>query len=351
MSARRWVACVEGGCLAFLLLVGIVAVRSEWLIERRHERVVQPRAIAVADSFGERVDDVAYRLDPAVEPEETDLVARGRHLVTVVAQCSFCHGPDLAGRALADDPWIGRLHSANLTRGKGGVGGILDDAQWEAALRGGLDRHGRSLLLMPSAHLARLGDRDLAAIVAYVRQVPPVDRIVPTRHAGWLTRVVVTAGLAPDLLAVEQVRQFVDASRRPATNDEIEIAPSAEYGEYLVALGSCRVCHRADLKGGLHPLSLPGEPIPPDLTASGPLRAWHRADFDRAMRAGVTPDGRSLDREAMPWPAFAGLSDLELEAIWRYLRTQGHESISPGESPSRVDRPRLAQRSDGDRPG
>ena len=77
MSARRWVACVEGGCLAFLLLVAFVAVRSEWLIERRHERVVRPRATAVAHAFGDRVDDVAYRVDEAVDSEQADLVARG----------------------------------------------------------------------------------------------------------------------------------------------------------------------------------------------------------------------------------------------------------------------------------
>jgi len=39
------------------------------------------------------------------------------------------------------------------------------------------------------------------------------------------------------------------------------------------------------------------------------------------MREGRTPDGRVLDREFMPWPAFAGLRDVEVEAIWLYLET------------------------------
>ncbi len=81
----------------------------------------------------------------------------------------------------------------------------------------------------------------------------------------------------------------------------------------------CRVCHHADLTGGLHPLSLPGEPPPPDLTPGGALSGWSEADFVRAMRSGVTPDGRRLDARYMPWPRFARMGDSELGAIWAYL--------------------------------
>ena len=240
---------------------------------------------------------------------------------------------------MADDPWIGRLHASNLTRGAGGVGGRLSDADWVAALRHGVNVEGRSLLLMPSAQLAWLSDRDLAAIVAYVRQVPPVDRVSPARRAGWLTRVVVAAGFAPDLISAEQVAREAPVAR------EVEPAATTEYGEYLVALGGCRVCHRADLRGGLHPLSLPGEPVPADLTARGPIRGWSRSDFARAMRSGSTPDGRVLDREFMPWPSFAGLADVEVDAIWRYLATLDEEGAGRARNSTRlagreVDRPK-----------
>lgn len=39
------------------------------------------------------------------------------------------------------------------------------------------------------------------------------------------------------------------------------------------------------------------------------------------MREGTRPGGEPIDREYMPWPGFAGLSDLEIEAIWIYLRS------------------------------
>jgi len=317
LAAAGWAAGVAIGLGG--LVAAVVYILSERALERRH---AVPAAIAPA-STPER--GVGSLVDAA-------LLERGQHLVTVVAQCTYCHGPDLAGRAMADDPWIGRLHASNLTRGAGGVGAALTDEDWRRALRHGVDRAGRSLLLMPSAQLARLSDRDLAAIVAYVRQVPAVDRVWPERRAGWLTRMVVAAGLAPDLLAAEQAAAIgrdaspvhsasgVELASTAGHAREIAAEPTASYGEYLVSIGSCRVCHRADLAGGLHPLSLPGEPVPPDLTPGGPLAGWSRDDFARAMREGRTPDGRALDREFMPWPAFAALSDTELDALWRYLR-------------------------------
>lgn len=295
--AARLLAFVAAGVL---FCGSLVYGLSEHALERRYA-IAAPTAGALTN------------------PVDAALLERGRHLVTVVAQCTYCHGPDLAGRELANDPWIGRLSASNLTRGAGGIGARFTDADWAAALRQGVNSAGRSLLLMPSAHLARLSDRDLTAVVAYVRQVPPVDRVLPERRAGWLTRVVVAAGLAPDLISADQVSGIAFVSR------EIPSEASAEYGEYLVALGGCRVCHRGDLAGGLHPLSLPGEPVPPDITPDGALGGWSAQDFARAMREGRTPDGRVLDREFMPWPAFAGMSETEVEAIWRYLRSLGSD--------------------------
>jgi mono/diheme cytochrome c family protein len=340
-AARRARRVALGlGVVAAIAGLGVVAVylRSEAVLTRRH-----------AVPSGPERPDVA--VVPAVAPEiAASRLERGRHLVTVVAQCTFCHGPDLAGREIADDPWIGRLHASNLTRGQGGIGRRYRDIDWVGALRHGVAPDGRTLLLMPSAGLTRLSDEDLAAIVAYLRQIPAVDRIQPEKRTGWLTRLVVATGLAPDLLSAEQVsagpgtvgatsrlrgaaERGVETVARSATGPGEESAsraapepgPTAAYGEYLVALGSCRVCHRADLAGGLHPLSLPGEPVPPDLTPRGPLRDWTGRDFERAMRAGRTPEGRVLDREYMPWPTFAGLEEGELEAIWAYLRSLGED--------------------------
>lgn len=47
---------------------------------------------------------------------------------------------------------------------------------------------------------------------------------------------------------------------------------------------------------------------------------WTEVDFIRAMRTGITPDGRLLDTQ-MPWNAFQKITDRDLKSLWAYLRT------------------------------
>jgi hypothetical protein len=39
------------------------------------------------------------------------------------------------------------------------------------------------------------------------------------------------------------------------------------------------------------------------------------------MRTGVTPTGRTLNNEYMPWHKFAQLGGDELQALWMYVRS------------------------------
>ena len=58
--------------------------------------------------------------------------------------------------------------------------------------------------------------------------------------------------------------------------------------------------------------------ITPDPEAG--IGKWTEADFIAAMKSGRTPDGRILD-PVMPWPRFQVITDMDLKAIWAYLRT------------------------------
>ncbi|MBI2998641.1 MAG: hypothetical protein HYY46_09340 [Deltaproteobacteria bacterium] len=61
-----------------------------------------------------------------------------------------------------------------------------------------------------------------------------------------------------------------------------------------------------------------GKNITPDPETG--IGTWAESDFTRAMRTGVTPDGRVLD-PFMPWHAFQEITDRDLKAMWVYLRT------------------------------
>ncbi len=271
---------------------------------------------AVAYAVSEARLERTYAVEPAALVVRSDAASleRGRHLVRVVGQCTACHGDDLAGQKLADDAWIGRLYASNLTPGEGGLRDHTT-ADLVRSIRHGVKRDGRSVRMMPSHYLSRLSDTDLAAIIAYLRALSPVDGAVPPERVGPLARLALSLGRAPGLLPAGLIE---DAGAPPGAPPP---GPTAEYGSYLVDAGGCRVCHRDDLSGGLHPLSLPGEPPPSDLTPSGPTAEWSERDFISALRTGATPDGRRLDPEFMPWRSLSKLTDLELRAIWRYLRS------------------------------
>ncbi len=64
----------------------------------------------------------------------------------------------------------------------------------------------------------------------------------------------------------------------------------------------------------------PGLPPASNLTAGGTIRSWTEADYFKAMRTGLRPDGTRMD-EFMPWRQFAHMTNDELRAIWLYLQS------------------------------
>jgi len=118
-------------------------------------------------------------------------VARGKYLVTL-GGCQDCHTPGhffgkpdaahvLGGSEVGFEiPGLGVFYGPNLTPDKAtGLGGWTD-AQIIAAFRTGVRPDGRALApIMPWRALAVLTDQDAAAIVAFLRSLPPVNNMVP----------------------------------------------------------------------------------------------------------------------------------------------------------------------------
>src|SRR5262245_16984972 len=64
-------------------------------------------------------------------------IARGEHLVKTRVSCSACHGPDLGGRVLIDETFVGYWAPPNLTGGAGSVTRGFTAADWDRAVRHG----------------------------------------------------------------------------------------------------------------------------------------------------------------------------------------------------------------------
>ena len=253
-----------------------------------------------------------YSVQPAnvFIPADSASVARGQHIVESRG-CTDCHGADLGGKIFIDDPALGRVVAANLTGGKGGVQALNTDEDWVRAIRHGVHHSGRPLLVMPSNEYYYLSDEDLGSVIAYLKQLPPVDNELPEHSLGPLAKVLYPLGKLDALISAEMIDH---TAHRPA----VPVADvTAEYGEYL-AVG-CQGCHYPNLEGG--PSSVPGFPPAPNLTRTGNLVRWTEADFIQALRTGKTVDGRELNNNNMPWQNFGKMNDTELRAIWLYLQT------------------------------
>ncbi len=104
-------------------------------------------------------------------------------------------------------------------------------------------------------------------------------------------------------------------------------AETIERGRVLAAAGDCLVCHTAPGgvagAGGRAMVTPFGTVFTTNLTpdVETGLGAWSFSAFQRAMREGISRDGRHL-YPAFPYTAFAKTSDDDLQALYAYLTSQ-----------------------------
>ena len=245
-----------------------------------------------------------------VIPTDSQSIARGEHLASAVTSCVLCHGEGLAGKVYVDMGPVGLVAGPNLTRGKGGVGATLTDADWVRAIRHGVRPDGTSLIIMPSEVFTYLSAEDLGSIIAYAKQLPAVDHEVPETHFRPLGRWLLSRGKIPILVAPKTPR----VELMPSVPRE----PTKEYGRYLANVAGCHGCHGFGLSGG-RVAGPPSAPPASNLTPEN-LGSWTEAQFTRAVREGKDENGGTLD-ELMPSKTFHGMTDDEVHALWLYIRS------------------------------
>ena len=284
---KRFVGITLGAILGLLMLVIAVSYAvSSVMLRKRY-------AVAVA---------------PLTHPTDSASLERGR-TIAEVRGCTACHSSNLSGKVLFSQFPMGRAVPPNLTSGKGGIGGVYTDADWDRAIRHGVRPDSTSLIIMPSQSYNNMRDDDLRSLVAYLKSVPPVDNVLPKTTFWPLSRILVATGtFKPDAA-------LIDHSSKPSAP---EPGVTAAYGDYLA--GPCRLCHGQGLGGAESRES--GEPPAPALTSHGATAGWSEDEFIRTIRTGITPASKHLNNEYMPWKSFARLTDDELRAIWLYVRSR-----------------------------
>ncbi len=243
-------------------------------------------------------------------PADVAALERGHHLAATRG-CLDCHGTDLGGAKVIDDPAMGLIFGPNLTHGRGGLPPNYSDQDFVRAVRHGVAADGHGLFLMPSDDYKEFTESDMADLIAFVKSVPPVDRESVAPRVGPVARVLLVAG------KIKLAADVIDhAGLKPSV---VRPGATVAYGRYVAA--SCTGCHGANFSGGKIDAGPPNWPPAANLTPhpSGRLARWTESDFFAAIRTGRRPDGTPLD-PVMP-RAFAQLNDTELKAIWAFLQT------------------------------
>lgn len=286
MRVLRWIGIILGVLLAGIIVAALIIF---WNGSRKLTRTYEVQS------------------EPIAIPTGADAIARGDHIVHHVAECIGCHGENLEGTLLVDDPSFATISAPNLTSGAGGIGASMTDELWVRALRHGIGGDGRGLLIMPSINYHEMREDDLGPLVAYLKQLPPQDNTtLPQRSAAPLAKLLLGAGMLP------MQPEIIDHASPPST---VVPGVTPEYGGYLVTLASCRDCHGANLAGGTDP----NTPLGPNITTTT-VGDWSDEDFLTLMHEGTPPGGGLLSDE-MPWKAYGGMTDDELKAIFAYLQT------------------------------
>jgi len=282
--------------VAVFVVIGIIILTTIYFVTESHRNTIYNIPV-----------------EPISIPEyDSEALANGKHVATIRG-CVDCHGEGLEGGTFIDDPVVGHLIATNLTSGKGGIGSEYKIEDWIRAIRHGVRKDGKSVIFMPSHEYNQIDRKDLADLVAYIKSVPAADNELPNTEIGLPFRAMYLLGGEIHLFPARLIDHSLPIP------EPIESRPPVVLGEYLAA--TCTGCHGAGFSGGTIPGVPPNWPAATNLTKGGPLAGYSADDFISTMRTGVTPDGREMESQFMPWGVFGQMTDEELSGLFAYLQS------------------------------
>lgn len=298
---NKWLKRGAFGVLGLVAVAGSALVVGAQMGERKMNRIVDvtPAPVALRD-------DAAS-------------VARGRYLF-LSRGCTECHGVDGAGKDVINDGKGALVHAPNITPGAGNVVARYTPNDWVRIIRHGVKPDGRPAIVMPSEDYARMTDADLAAMVAYLRQMPPAEGTAAVLNLPPLLKTLYATGVIHD------AAEIIDHTLPPS--QPVPEAVSAQHGAYVA--NTCIGCHGAKLSGGKVPGAPPEWPAAANLTPGEGSAMTHYPTpeaFAQMLKTGKRPDGTAVSA-VMPFTALKELNDTDVQAM--YLHLKGLPPVAAG---------------------
>jgi len=295
MKINRWIGIILGSLVIVLVAFVLFHIRRASHLMQRSVKIEPVMMDISNDSSALRIGEKWVR-----------------------SLCVECHGTDLGGQTFFEDPLVGSLYAPNLTPGTGGIG-YLNNEHWFGAIRHGISATGRPLVVMPSMEYTKMRKEDIGGIIAYLKTLPPIDRINKEPTFKPIAKFLLSAGAFGNLFGVDVINH-----QAPIPEDKKNEA-LVERGEYLTVITGCQSCHGAALNGKY--TGDPSSPMAPNLTPSGSFSKWSYEDFTLLMKTGTTREGKEVNNRFMPWQAFSRLPEKELKAIYTYLKSLDPQEI------------------------
>jgi mono/diheme cytochrome c family protein len=260
----------------------------------------------------------------ATASAQSDLVKRGDYLVNGLLTCGNCHTPkgptgDIMEKAFSgglswDEPPF-KVTASNITQDKDTGIGSWTDAQIKTALRKGVRPNGTPLaMIMPSDFYEIMTERDLDAVVAYLRTLKPIKNTVPD-----------------PIYKMRQMHHPFAGGEKPYT--EAMMSDRLKKGFYLATIAHCLECHTPmgprgrefASKLGAGGFEFPGPwgvSVSRNITQSKEkgIGAWTDAEIKRAITQGIRKDGSKL-KPPMAFHSYATMTADDLDAVVAYLHT------------------------------
>ena len=284
-----WAAWALGALVVLAFIVVLVGVRAaESRMNRKVDVAVQP---------------IAMRTD-------AQAVERGKYLFASRG-CAACHGVHGGGNMFLEQDGL-RIKGPNISPGPGNVVAGYKPEDWVRAIRHGVSRSGRPLMVMPSEDYNRFTDDDLSALVAYVRQLPPASGGAAIVDLPTPVRVLYGLGMIPDAASK------IDHTLPPA--QPVAEGVTVEHGKYVANM--CLGCHGEKLAGGKIPGGPPDWPPAARLTPGegSAMPVYDKPEAFVAMfKTGKRPDGSVI--KVMPFESLKEMSDVDVKALHLYLKS------------------------------
>ncbi|MHA4807008.1 c-type cytochrome [Flavitalea flava] len=267
-------------------------------------------------------------------PERID---RGKYLANHVAVCMDCHstrdwsrfaGPLTEGslgkggeRFDQSVGFPGVYYSKNIT--PAGISRYTD-GELVRLITTGVTKEGRAMFpVMPYQHYGQMDPEDINSIIAYIRNLAPIQNQVPESVSDF-----------PMSFIINTIPAKANPQKRPAVSEQLD------YGKYMVNASACIECHSQVDKGkviqelafgGGREFKMPDGSIvrssnlTPDISSG--IGNWTEAAFlarfqiyaDSAYKPQPVEPGAF--NTVMPWNMYGKMTNEDLAAIYRYLKS------------------------------